>query len=107
LSSGRDDLRAARGKDLRKTKRPPDPEAKDVNPVRRGPPEAVGRTEARGNVDPGTAADDMGLTIAICPGLAVHGCPVVVLAIAILHPLPHVAGHVVEAERIGLERSNR
>src|SRR5262249_47707726 len=37
---------------------------------------------------------------------AIRGCSLVIVMIAILNPLPDVTGHVVEPERIGLERSD-
>src|SRR5262245_24577422 len=42
-----------------------------------------------------------------CSGRSVRRCPVVVAVFAVLHPLPRVAVHVVEAPRIGREGVHR
>src|SRR6266404_7210703 len=88
-------------------KGPSDPKAGVVVPVVLLVPVAVRRPWVCRIVVPGTAADDTFLAIPCRPRKAIGGRPVVVLMPAILHPLPHIAGHIVEAERIGLERSDR
>src|SRR5262249_1203304 len=45
--------------------------------------------------------------IASYPCRPIPGRTIVVLMIAVLDPLEHVTGHIVEAERIRLERSDR
>src|SRR5260370_13483983 len=89
-------------------KGPSDPKAGVVVPVVLLVPVAVRRPWICRIVVPGTAADDTFLAIPCRPrNKAIGGRPVVVLMPAILHPLPHIAGHIVESERIGLERSDR
>ena len=85
-------------------KRPPDTEAKAVVPVAGVEPVAVGRAEELRGAVPGTAADDTAIAISTGPRRTVCGRTVVVVMIAILDPLPHVAGRVVKAELIGSER---
>jgi hypothetical protein len=102
-------MRTRRDRDRARSvgKRPPDPETQVAAPGDGGVPVAVGRTEELRIDVPGTAADDTGLAIASCPRRAIRGRPNVVSVIAILHPLPHIAQHVIDAERIGLERADR
>jgi hypothetical protein len=76
--------------------RPRDTETQVVVPVDRGVPVAIGRTEVPGIVAPGTAAADTGVAIATGPCGAVLRRPFVV--IAVFHPLPHIASHVVKAK---------
>src|SRR5260221_14110005 len=77
-----------------------------VVPIVGGPPGAACRGGVLRKVDPGTAATDAVTAISTGPRRTVGGCFFVVAVIAILYPLPNVAMHVVETERIGLERSN-
>src|SRR5262249_26621150 len=83
------------------------PKAGIVVPVVLLVPVAVRRARIFRIVVPGTAADEMFLAILCRPRRAIGGRPVVVLIVTILHPLPHIAGHVVEAELIVVERSDR
>ena len=70
-----------------------------------GCPSAVGRAEDPRTADPGTAADDAATAISTGPRRTVGGRSFVVVVIAILHPLPDVARHVVKTERIGRRTS--
>jgi hypothetical protein len=89
-------------------KRPPDTEPAGDAPEVGGVPGAAGRAEALRIVAPGTAAKDTGTAaISAGPCRTVWGRSVIVGMIAILHPLEHVTRHVVEAERVGLERADR
>ena len=88
-------------------KRPPDPKSGVVVPIVLLVPVAVRRPRICGIVVPGTAADDTFLAIPCRPWTAIGRRPDVVRIPAILHPLPHIAGHVEEAERIGLELADR
>jgi len=90
-----------------RTKRAADPETDVAVPEVGSAPVAGGRPEVLWIVPPGTAAEDTGLTLAKRPRRTISRRPIVVLVIAILHPLPHVTRHIVKAERIGLERSDR
>ena len=78
-----------------------------VVPGAGGVPLAGGGAEALWLPEPGTAANATHIAVTTGPRRAIGGRPVIVAVIAILHPLPHVARHVVEAERIGLERIDR
>src|SRR6516162_8572831 len=72
-----------------------------------GKPEAEGRAEAHRIANPGTAANDTVVAIALGdPGRAVVGCAFVVGVQTILDPLPDVALHIVEAELVGCKRAN-
>ena len=86
-----------------RTKRPPDPEAQAHVPIAGGGPVAAGRAEDPRIVEPGTAADDAATANLSRPRRTISGCSVVIVVIAVLDPLPDVAMHVVEAERIGRE----
>src|ERR1700730_11913974 len=88
-------------------KRPSNPEAKNAASETGEAPEAVGQAEALRIGDPGPAAGDMPTAISARPGRTICRRSRVVSRIAVLHPLHHVAGHVVEAECIWLERSDR
>src|SRR5580704_8542936 len=87
--------------------RPPDPEAEIDDPEAGGEPQPEGRAGELRRVDPGPAAGDTAAAISAGPRRTIGGRPAVVAMGAILDPLPYVAGRVVEAERIGLERSGR
>jgi len=87
-----------------KSKRPPDAEAQNVVPEVGGEPVAGGGAEAPRRVVPLTASGDMPTAFSAGPCRTICGSSAVVRMIAILHPLRHVAGHVVKAERIVLER---
>jgi uncharacterized protein YqgC (DUF456 family) len=41
------------------------------------------------------------------PRRTIRRRPIIAIMIAVLHPLPDVASHVIEAKRIGGERANR
>src|SRR5262249_38119691 len=88
-------------------KRPPNPQthknAREAGEV----PVAGGRADVLRKVAPGSAADAAATAISTGPRRTICGRFFVIFMIAILHPLPHIAGHVVEAERIGRERSDR
>ena len=78
--------------------RPLNPEAQKVTPAVEGIPEAPSGPEVQWTADPGTAANDTlqvllwdAVAISGDPCRAVGGRPVVVIMLAILHPLPHVA----------------
>ena len=72
-----------------------------------GKPETKGRAEAQRIAEPGTAAKDTVVAIALCyPGGAVIGCPFVVGVLTILDPFPSVAVRIVKAELIGRKRAN-
>src|SRR5215471_7764995 len=91
-----------------RVKRPRDTEAEIGAMIVGGEPEADSRAEAHWIADPGTAANDTVVAIALrCPGRAVVGCPFVVGVQTILDPLPDVALHIVEAELVGGKRTNR
>src|SRR5262249_34369888 len=70
-------------------------------------PDAAGRADAPWFRAPGTAAKHSATAISCCPRRAIGGRPVVVKMITVLDPLPHIAHHIVKAERIGLERTDR
>src|ERR1700730_6836607 len=73
-----------------------------------GEPEAEGRAETHWIADPGTAANDTVVAIALCcPGRSVLGCALVVAVQTILDPLPDVAVHIVETELVGRKRADR
>jgi hypothetical protein len=71
-------------------------------PADGGVPGASGRAEVLRKVAPGTATNHRLTAVTNGPRRTIGGCCIVIAVIAILHPLPHVAGHIVEAERIGL-----
>src|SRR5258708_1603752 len=56
---------------------------------------------------PGTAANDMVDAIARHQNRAVGRRSIVIVLIAILDPLPNIAIHVMQTERIGRKRSDR
>src|SRR5262249_7803880 len=62
-----------------------------------GDPEAACGAEAPRIVAPGAAAKNPATTISGCHRRAVRRRAIVVVIPAVLHPLPHVAVHVVEA----------
>src|SRR5262249_57148475 len=84
--------------------RPRDPEAEIAVPDDDGIRAAIGRAEDIGIAAPGTATNDTIGAVAGGPGRPVRRRAMVVVLEAILHPFPHVAEHVVQAERIGGER---
>src|SRR5258708_124226 len=86
-------------------KRPCDTEAHIVVVVIWGGGGAVRRADLI--VDPRSAAGDPAAAFFPDPCGAVCRGAGVATVVAILHPLPDVAMHVVETKRIGLERSNR
>jgi len=72
-----------------------------------GKPETKGRAEAQRIAEPGTAAKDTVVAIAlIYPGRAVFRCPFVVGVQTILDPFPDIAVHIVKAELIGRKRAD-
>src|SRR5262249_2730587 len=83
---------------------PPDPEPEVTAPADGGVPGSTRRAEVSWIGVPGTAADDVVTAVSAEPRRTVAGRSVVVVVVAILDPLPNVAGHVVEAKRIGLKR---
>lgn len=90
------------GRQPSRVKRPPDTEAEIECMIVGGKPETKGRSEARRSAEPGTAAKDTIVAIALrYPGGTVLGCPFVVGVQTILDPLPDVAVHVVKAELVG------
>ena len=68
--------------------------------------DAISRAEVLRIARPGTAANDASIANSTGPRGTVCGYSLVVI-VAILHPLGDVAGHVVDAERIGGERADR
>ena len=91
---------------FKRLERPPDPKPIAVAPVDGGVPVAVRGAEVPRIVDPGAAAKDPATAISGCPGGAIRRRAAVISIPAVLHPLPHVAMHVVEAKGVGLERAH-
>ena len=75
--------------------------------ARRPHPRAIGRTHDQWNTLPAAAAHPPPITVARLPRAAVARRPHVVVVAAVLHPLPYVAVHVVEPERVRRERAHR
>ena len=69
-------------------------------------PVAAGRADVLRNVEPVTTANDATTTGRISNRSAVGWRSGVAGLVAVLHPLPDVAVHVVQAEFIGLERAD-
>src|SRR5262245_16013353 len=92
----------ARGK-----QRAGDPQADIVvtEVVRRVEPN--GGAEVPRKVGPGTAAKDPGIASSGYPGRAVSGRAGVAVLVALLHPLPDIAVHLVEAPRVRLKHIDR
>ena len=67
----------------------------------------IGRTEFTGFLEIGAPDEDTAVAFPARPRRAVRGRSLVVVVSAILHPLPNVADHVVEAECIGGEFADR
>src|SRR5262245_9427007 len=72
-----------------------------------GEPEAQRRAQPHRIADKRTAANEPVVAVASDPGRAVVRCAVVIGMQTILDPLPDVAVHVVEAERVGRKRADR
>src|ERR1700722_14585888 len=90
-----------------RSKRSRNPKAQKVAAAVGVVPKAAGGAGDLRLTDPGPPADDTATAIAPNPGGAVGTPTFVVFVVTILHPLPYIAGHVVEAERIGGKRSDR
>ena len=71
-----------------------------------GGKETASGSDAQWITDPGTAAHDTVVAIFVCDGGAIERRASVAFPEAVLHPLPHVSVHVVDAEGIVLERAN-
>src|ERR1700688_1528360 len=84
-------------------KRSRDPEAQPVIAVADGAAQAEGRAQNLRLVAPRAAANDTLDAIPPRPFCPVLGRAVVAVVIAVLDPLPGVAEHVVEAERVRRE----
>jgi len=69
-------------------------------------PVAGSRANVLRLVVPGTAADDTVIASAGCPRRTIGGRPFIVFVKAIFHPVPHIARHVIEPERIVRERAD-
>src|SRR3954469_20479627 len=82
-------------------KRPYNPESQIVAPVFGVGSAATGHTKVSRIVDPGPSAQITAAAISGLPGRPVGGCTVVAVVPTILRPLVGVAGHIVQAERIG------
>src|ERR1043166_8864442 len=84
-----------------------DPEAEIVDPLPGGARVAERGTDFGRREVPGTAAVDMVRAVAACdPGRTVRRRAFVVAMDAVLDPLKNIPDHVIEAERIGLERAD-
>jgi hypothetical protein len=70
-------------------------------------PAAVGRAEVLRIAVPGTAADNTPTAITGCPSGAVRGRARIAVAPAICGPLRRIALHIVKAETVRREASNR
>src|SRR5271167_1365860 len=68
---------------------------------------AIGRAEVRRPIPPGAAALDARRAVGICPSQTVNGSACVAAVKAILDPLAHIAVHIVEAEWVRREASDR
>src|SRR5712675_267634 len=88
-------------------KRPRQPEADDVGPIVCGVKTAAGGAEEARIEVPGTTAKDTVLALSSRPGRAVGRRIVVIVVPTIRRPFPHVAVHLVEAPRVGMEKVDR
>ena len=78
-----------------------------VGPHFRVAPAAESRAQVPGIVVEGAATKHVSLTVLLIAGRAIGGGVFVVVGkMTVLHPLPHVAMHVVKAERVRLEGAN-
>ena len=75
-------------------------------PIVGGEPVAAGGADILRSGAPGTAANHAVTAVTNDPHRTIGGSLIVISVIAILYPLPHIAGHIVEAERIRFERSD-
>jgi hypothetical protein len=98
--------RLDRKADLSLVQRSGDPKAAVESLVVGRIPKADGRTNILGPEVPGAPARNPIHAILTCRRGAVRGGLIVAAAITILHPLPHIASHVVQPERISRKRSN-
>src|SRR5579862_7451538 len=64
---------------------------------------AASGAESRRGITPRAATGNVARTVIKSPRRAIGGSLVVVVVIAILHPLPHVSGHVVKSKWIWFE----
>ena len=96
-----------KGVPLRLRERAGDPEAEGRQTIARRRPVAVRHAEIRRRVLPASATCHALIAVPPLPCTAVDGHPLIARVPAILHPLPHVAMHVVEPERVGGERARR
>src|SRR5262252_8183112 len=83
---------------LSRRKRPGHAETDDVD--RDGEPATRGGAEVPRNIVPGAAASHASYAASDCPRRPITGRAVVVAMPAIRRPLPRIAGHVVQAERV-------
>src|SRR6187401_826819 len=65
---------------------------------------AIGRTQQPGVVVPGAPTEDAQAAIRGFDCRAVRRCTLIAVLVAVLHPLPDVAVHVVEAEGVPGQR---
>jgi hypothetical protein len=89
-----------------RTERPCDTQTVAANPASGGIPATSSGAEAFRIAHPGTAAEDAATTFAAGPYGTINRCSIISFVVAVLYPLPHVAGHIVEAKRVWFERSN-